>query len=88
MIQVQSPLSQFYKIEGDCTSAGLGKEDLAQLNGEKLVDYLEFSNAFCGISVQKKGAIVDASKNLILKDLLHSEIIQAMKAGLEETNNE
>ena len=36
---------------------GVTAETIEELNGDKLEEYLKFANAFCGISVQKKGAI-------------------------------
>lgn len=36
---------------------GVTAEQLEELSGDKLEEYLKFANAFCGISVQKKGAI-------------------------------
>lgn len=36
---------------------GVTAEKIEELNGDKLQEYLKFANAFCGISVQKKGAI-------------------------------
>lgn len=36
---------------------GVTAEQLEELSGDKLEEYLRFANAFCGISVQKKGAI-------------------------------
>lgn len=36
---------------------GVTAEQLEELNAEKLEEYLKFSNLFCKISVQKKGAI-------------------------------
>lgn len=36
---------------------GVTAEQIVELSGGKLEEYLKFANAFCGISVQKKGAI-------------------------------
>ena len=36
---------------------GVTADSLAQVTGEKMAKYLEFANAFCGISVTKHGAI-------------------------------
>ena len=36
---------------------GISVEQLENLNTEKIGEYLKFANKFCGISVQKKGAI-------------------------------
>lgn len=36
---------------------GVTTETIEELSEDKLEDYLKFANAFCGISVQKKGAI-------------------------------
>lgn len=36
---------------------GVTAEQLEELSGDKLEEYLRFANGFCGISVQKKGAI-------------------------------
>ncbi|MBQ8246944.1 MAG: carbohydrate kinase [Lachnospiraceae bacterium] len=36
---------------------GVTAERIEELRGDKLEEYLKFANAFCGISVQKKGAI-------------------------------
>lgn len=36
---------------------GVTAEAIENINAEKLEEYLKFANAFCGISVQKKGAI-------------------------------
>ncbi len=36
---------------------GVTVERIEELSGDKLEEYLKFANAFCGISVQKKGAI-------------------------------
>ena len=36
---------------------GVTVEGLEDLSAQKLKAYLKFANAFCGISVQKKGAI-------------------------------
>ena len=37
--------------------AGVTAENLSEVTGEKMTEYLEFANAFCGISVTKHGAI-------------------------------
>jgi len=52
---------------------GVKKEELDQITGDKLVEYLEFSNAFCGISVQKKGAIISYPTLEQVKEVLASE---------------
>ena len=36
---------------------GMNEGELENISAEKLEEYLKFANAFCGISVQKKGAI-------------------------------
>ena len=36
---------------------GVTTETIEELSENKLEEYLKFANAFCGISVQKKGAI-------------------------------
>ncbi len=36
---------------------GVTAEQMEELSGDKLEEYLKFANTFCGISVQKKGAI-------------------------------
>ena len=36
---------------------GVTAETIEELSGDKLEEYLRFANGFCGISVQKKGAI-------------------------------
>ena len=52
---------------------GMKKEELGQVPGDKLVDCLAFSNAFCGISVQKKGAIVSYPTMEQMKEVLAEE---------------
>lgn len=46
--------SFLYKLYTD----GVTRDTISELTDEQISDYLKFSNTFCGISVQKKGAII------------------------------